>query len=127
MYLWGHYFTQTSPKGVRNLKCLREMNLTACNLGPTLNVVVLQQMDVCSHVGDGPNVDHDHILQRGIPLLVKPTSQHHFEKWGENGKITPISSETLTAGTICLAKRGQRGKRSKTRKYTMDEHKCPDS
>ena len=60
------------------------VNAFYSDLGRTLNVVVLQQMDVSAHVGDGSNVDHDRIFERRIPLLVKSASKHHLDELGEN-------------------------------------------
>ena len=42
-----------------------------------LDVVVLQQVDVGAHVGDGPYVDDDHIVDLGELLLVEPALQRH--------------------------------------------------
>ena len=63
----GHHTTlpDTSPRE------LREQN-------HTLDVVVLQEMDVGSHVRDGANIDHHHVVNLGEPLLVKPAGQHHL-------------------------------------------------
>ena len=44
-----------------------------------LDVVVLQQMDVRAHVGDGPDVDHDHVLHFRELLLVESTGERHAE------------------------------------------------
>ena len=35
-------------------------------------------MDVGSHVRDGANIDHDHVVNLGKPLLVEPAGQHHL-------------------------------------------------
>ena len=39
----------------------------------SLNVVVLQQMDVGAHVGDGAHIDHHHVIYLGELLLVEAT------------------------------------------------------
>ena len=38
-----------------------------------LDVVILEQVDVGAHVGDGPDVDHHNIVDLGKLLLVKST------------------------------------------------------
>ena len=38
-----------------------------------LDVVILEQVDVGSHVSDGPDVDHHNVVYLGKLLLVKST------------------------------------------------------
>ena len=47
----------------------------------TLDVVVLQEMDVGPHVRDGANIDHHHVVNLRKPLLVEPAGQHHLGGW----------------------------------------------
>ena len=42
-----------------------------------LDVVVLQQVDVGAHVRDRTDVDHHHVVDLGVLLLVEPTRYHH--------------------------------------------------
>merc|ERR1719458_1706806 len=42
-----------------------------------LYVIVLQEVDVCAHVGDTPNIHHHHIVHLGVFLLVEPAGDDH--------------------------------------------------
>ena len=48
----------------------------------SFNVVVFQQIHVCSHFSDASNVHHDDIVDFWVLVFVKSTTDRHFDEEG---------------------------------------------